>query len=801
MKISHNWLTAIANFDLTPEEVAATLTQTGLEVSATTPFSFIPEQLVLGEITAVEPHPNADKLTLTTINIEKADPLHIICGAPNLTIGDKVVVAPIGTTLTPNEGEPFKIKKAKIRGIASDGMLCSAQEIGIGTTHDTILTLDTAYLPGTPLTKVWDTPPDTIYHIDLTPNRNDAISHAGVLRDLLATQGRVKEAPIVTPIVPSDNLPLHIVNRAEKAAPYYSAIVLTDITVKDSPIWLQNRLRSIGVRPINNVVDITNYIMHRAGQPLHAFDYDAIARKKITLQYAEEGTPFTSLTGKTYQLNAQDLIIADGQGPLSLAGIIGGQRSSITSKTKTILLESAYFDPAIIYQTAKRHQLSTDSGYRFERGTNPYATACALQKAVQLLEKNADGRVASQYKILYPNKIGPHIIPITYSYIYDVIGFQIPPKTILKILQALAIIIHDETKEGFTAHVSPMRRDVTRPIDLVEEILRIYGYNKKAISEDMRRASSIRPSDRTPRKCESTIKKLLATNGFCEVVTPPLVADNHVHLPNKAVNLANPPTESHPTLRQSLLAGGIEAVVHNLNRGENPIKLFEIDHVYHRTAKGYEEKKKVGIWLAGAKNKPHWTQPKGGIPLRFRDLQAVVGQVFFYATGATCHFHPTEHPHYSFTLELRQGATTYGHIGIVAPSMLKAFEVENIPLYYAELEADLLTKKGGLPTYQPLSKYPPITRDISFITSNTLPYSAVEAAIGTAIGKEKITELQRTTLIDYYTNPSLGKEKASFTIRFSFRSDEKTLSDKFVNKLVGSISQQLVKEIQAKVRE
>ncbi len=796
MKISYNWLKRFVDCNLPPQEVADLLTQTGLEVGHITPFELIPNQLILGKILTSTPHPNAERLKITTVHIGTTNPLTIVCGAPNATAGQKVVVAPIGTTLTLANSEELKIKKAKIRGQLSEGMLCAADELGLGTLHNEIITLKSSYPAGTPMTKVWDTPPDHIFDIELTPNRNDAISHLGVARDLAAVLNKTTHLPIIVPPIPTDNLPIQITIKDKKNCLRYTNVIFTNLQIQDSPIWLQNSLKSIGIRPINNIVDITNYIMHETGQPLHAFDYDKI-KKKIILQKLPKGTLFTALDGVEYKLTGEELMICDTVGPLAMAGIIGGDRGKVTEKTTKILLESAYFDPASIYRTARIHRLHTEASYRFERGIDPMNTHNALQKAVQTIQKYTGGKICSMLQDNYPTKVEPKKIPITYAYITRIVGFEIPIKTVHRICKGLSIQIETPTETGFTAIVPPYRSDVTRPIDLVEELLRIYGYNKKPQPTKLNSFNTTLPSSHHHKR--ATKKKLhtiLATKGYHEIYTNSLQSEKSILLPNQAISIANPLSQKQTHLRQTLLFSGLEVVAYNLNRKEKVIKLFETGKVYHQTKTGYQEQEKLGIWLTGPKANPTWASRP--TLHKLLDLQASLQYLIQYTTGEPAVLHPVEKRHFTKCLTIQHGQKTYGYIGQVSPETLSAFDIDiTKPLYYAEIEVDLLLTPPATITYQPISKFPSVIRDISIAVSNQTTYTQIHQVIK----KEKIPTLQDFTLIDHYHSSALGKQKKAYTFRCTLQSRKKTFKEKEINKVVNQIIRLLKEAFNAEIRE
>ena len=795
MKISYNWLKHIFRTSKTPEQIAALLTSTGLEVGEITSFQLMPENLVLGKIIHSEPHPNADRLRKTLVDIGEEKPLSIVCGAPNAFTGKKVVVAPVGTTLSLPDNKILKIKKTKIRGEVSEGMLCAGSEIGLDDPAEEILTLNTRQAPGTPIQELWKIPTDTVFEVDLTPNRSDAISHLGVARDLAAALGRSLEDDIVDPFIATDSIPLQISVKESAGCPRYCGVVMKNVHLRPSPPWIQARLKAIGLRPTNNVVDITNFIMYELGQPLHAFDYQEIAKKQINVKVLPEGTPFVALDGKEHLLKGNELMICDTVGPLCMAGVIGGERGKVKEGTSTIFLESAHFAPSYVYRAAKQHKLATDASYRFERGTDPNIAYTALQKAVILLQKYASAEVASMVHDHYPEKIQPQEIALTYDYIHKMIGCEIPTEKIHKILENLEIYVSKKTESGFLVHVPPYRRDVCRPIDVVEEILRIYGYERiKPTKEGLSFLAGASLFSQKKRLVKKSIKQYLATKGYNEIITNSLISSGYLRTKSKkTIQLTNPLSEKLDIMRHTLLFSGLEVVQYNLKRKQEAIHLFEVGKVYRRDRNSFYEPEKVGLWLAGTKKLPSWDQKASKVA--FSDLYGSVEELMA-SRGIT--LLPPEHDHheyYSGRIKLQSEDGTHGYIGQVAPSVLDLFGIRE-PVFFAELHLKPLLKTQALPLYDAPSKYPPISRDISLAVAKKTTFAEIQQVVT----EEAIPELQQLHLIDYYKDPALGEDKKSYTIRLTFQSECKTLSDKEVNKMASILEKSLTERLKTTIR-
>ncbi|MGB0356895.1 MAG: phenylalanine--tRNA ligase subunit beta [Cytophagales bacterium] len=797
MKISYNWLQAIIEFNISPEKLAEILTSIGLEVGEVKRFDFIPQGLVIGKIIARHPHPNADTLQLATVDIGKEKPASIICGAPNVEVGKKVVVALPGTVLSLPNKQYLKIRPSKIRGIVSEGMLCTEREIGIGENHDKLMILQTKQATGSSLEQVWKTPTDFVFDIDITPNRNDATSHWGVARDIAAVLHKNPKAKILTPIIPSDDQSIQIVIKDKKACPRYASVIISGIKIVASPMWLQYRLRAIGVRPINNVVDITNFLMFELGQPMHAFDYNSIKKKKVIVDYPAPNTPFTGLDGVTRKLTGEELMIRDGEGNnLGMAGIIGGEESKITEKTESIFLESAYFKPEKISSTARKHHIQTEASFRFERGTDPASPYATLQKAIHMILKYAGGQVASRLEDQYPTKISPKNIPMTHGFITRMLGQAIPKETTYKILRSLEIGVQHATEEQFTAVVPAYRRDVTSPIDLVEEVLRIYGLDKiKASPSFMQNIQPVEQEIEVRFKREMNLKKLLVGANFQEIITNSIV-DNKQNTTekDKEVSLENPLGSHLNSLRKTLLMGGLSVLKHNLNRKQRVLKLFESGKKYVKQDGKYYEKKHLGIWIAGDHALPHWREKNR--PSTLADLQEIVHRLFAQHGIIALDYAPSSWEHYQKGGRLMHQGVVCGHLGMVQDELLQKLEITGTPVFFAEIDLAYLLNFTASFKYKKIPKSPITQRDISFVINTKIPFAKVK----NMINKADIRFFKHWQLVDTYTSPALGEGKTSYTIRVYFQHEEKTLQEKWIKKSMDFLIRGLEEKFGANIR-
>ncbi len=615
MKISYNWLKQFLQVDWDAQKTGELLTDLGLEVEGISQFESVKgglKGIVVGQVLTCEKHPNADKLKLTTVDIGQEAPLQIVCGAPNVAAGQKVPVATVGTTLYTPEGEAWVIKKGKIRGEVSEGMICAEDEIGIGESHDGIMVLNEELIPGTPCSKVFDIENDEVFEIGLTPNRADAMSHFGVARDLKAgLEQKEIQKELVTPSVSNfsiDNrsLKVDVEVLESNLAPRYCGVTISNLVVQDSPDWLKNRLKSIGLTPINNVVDVTNYVLHELGQPLHAFDAFKIKGTKVEVKTLPSGTKFTTLDGVERELHEDDLMICDAGTPMCIAGVFGGLHSGVTEHTTSIFLESAYFDSVSIRKTAKRHGLNTDASFRFERGIDINLTKYALKRAALLIREIAGGYITSEIVDLFPKKPQDRQVFLTFNKIHSLIGQEIPQDTIKSILSSLEIRINNVTESGLGLTIPAYRVDVTREVDVIEEILRVYGYNNIDFKEKLN-ASIAKTSRFENYRIQDLVGNMLAAKGFYEIMTNSLVSSDITSTDDSAVQMLNPLSSDLSVLRTSMLHSGLQTVSYNHNRQKTDLKLFEFGKTYHKVNGEHIEKQHLAIFISGDRNQNSWS--------------------------------------------------------------------------------------------------------------------------------------------------------------------------------------------------
>ncbi|MEL6358790.1 MAG: phenylalanine--tRNA ligase subunit beta, partial [Bacteroidota bacterium] len=617
-------------------------------------------------------------------------------------------------TLYSQDGSTLKIKKTKIRGEVSEGMICAEDEIGLGTAHEGILVLDTLLSPGTPVTQHFDNRSEEILEIDLTPNRGDACSHLGVARELGALLDRSVQHPYVATFkTGTARLPVQVEVLDPTACPRYSGITISDVKVQESPAWLSNKLRAIGLTPVNNVVDITNFVMHELGQPLHAFDYDRIAGQKIIVGHLQPDTSFVTLDGTTRKLSGKELMICDQGGGIGMAGILGGQYTGVCAKTQNIFLESAYFLPGIIRKAAKQHALKTDASFRYERGTDPNLTVYALQRACLLIQEIAQGKIASQLIDLYPEKIEAFRVKVYYADITRLLGQDIARATIDRILNRLDIAISQKEKDSFTALVPPYRVDVQREVDIIEEIARIYGYDRIEIKGQLGSTYLAGTNQRAPHQSKYKIASLLAANGYHEIYTNSLTKSTYAELTDaldtrKNVAISNPLSETLDVLRQTLLFGGLEVIAHNVNRKQSDLKLFEFGKIYRKAARQYVEANRLGIWLTGNIEAINWMREEQVVT--FQNIHAMVHKVLHQlgVTGFTTE--PFESTFYQAGIQVLLDQTPLLTAGAVQPTLLKQMSISQ-PVFFADIDWDILQSHSNPPkTYQPISKFPLVKR-------------------------------------------------------------------------------------------
>tara|TARA_B110000037_G_scaffold202716_1_gene245141 strand:+ start:12221 stop:14647 length:2427 start_codon:yes stop_codon:yes gene_type:complete len=808
MKISYNWLKQFIKIDWTAEKTSELLTDLGLEVEGLAPFQSIKgglQGIVVGHVLTCEQHPNADRLKITTINIGAEDPLAIVCGAPNVAVGQRVAVATIGTTLYTTDGEAWTIKKGKIRGEESHGMLCAEDELGLGASHDGIMILDDSLEIGSALAKHYDIEDDLVFEIGLTPNRADAMSHFGTARDLMAG---LSQHGINTKIISPSVTAFHVDNRSLKIdvvmedklrAPRYCGLTISNVTVKDSPKWLQNRLKSIGLSPINNIVDATNYVLHDLGQPLHAFDADRVSGKKIIVKTLEAGTKFITLDGVERTLHKDDLMICDTEKPLCIAGVFGGKNSGVSNETNSIFLEAAYFNPVSIRKTAKRHALNTDASFRFERGIDPNITKYALKRAALLITEIAGGKISSDLIDEYPNKIEDSQVFLSFENTNKLIGEELPKETIKGILSALEIKVNNITESGLGLTIPAYRNDVQREVDVIEEILRVYGYNNIGITNKLN-ASISNTSKFESYKIENIIANQLVGHGFYEIMSNSLTTDKHTTFseqlnPAHDVQILNPLSTDLSVMRQSLIFSGLEVIAFNINRQQSDLKLFEFGKTYHNFEANKEEHNHLTVFVTGNKTEKRWNSEETSVDYFY--LKGLITAVFERLGIQKLKTSPLSNDVFSEGQQLSVGKNSVVEFGSLKPAALKSFGISQ-SVFCANFNWDNLLKVINQQAikFKDISKYPEVKRDFSLLINEDITFE-------TLYKLAKQTEnnfLKDINLFDVYTGDKLAKGKKSYAISFTLQDKNKTLTDVQIDKIMSKIQKRFESELGAELR-
>ncbi|SFZ95006.1 phenylalanyl-tRNA synthetase beta chain [Flaviramulus basaltis] len=808
MKISYNWLKQFLKTDWTPEQTSELLTDLGLEVEGIEAYQSVKgglEGVVVGEVLTCTKHPNADKLNITTVNIGTESPVQIVCGAPNVAAGQKVPVATIGTTLYTEEGEAWTIKKGKIRGEESHGMICAEDELGLGKSHDGILILDNDIKVGTLAANIFDIENDQVFEIGLTPNRADAMSHFGVARDLKA--GLVQKEINLELITPSVS-PFHVDNRTLKIdvdvinkdlAPRYCGVTISGVKVKESPVWLQHRLKAIGLSPINNIVDATNYVLHELGQPLHAFDATKISGNKIEVKTLEAGTKFTTLDGVERELHEDDLMICDKEKPMCIAGVFGGINSGVSDATTNIFLESAYFNPVSIRKSAKRHALNTDASFRFERGIDPNITEYALKRAALLIQELAGGEITSDIIDLYPNKIKDFEVRLSFENAKKLIGEEIPKETIKRILTSLEIKVNNVTEAGLGLTVPAYRNDVEREADIIEEILRVYGYNNIATTTKLN-ASISGTSKFEDYKIQNIIGNQLASQGFFEILSNSLTTPNYVGLSEQLkeehnISMLNPLSNDLSVLRQSLLFSGLEAVSFNINRKRADLKLFEFGKTYHGYDDKREEFKHLSLFVTGNQLQESWLSL--GRKSDFFFLKGSIATILERLGISRYNETPIKNDLFSEGISLGLGKIKLVDFGLVKKSVLKHFDISQDVLY-ADFNWDNildLVKRNKI-TFKSITKYPEVKRDFALLLDDNVNFESIYK-----IAKQSEKQLLKSVnLFDVYQGKNLPQGKKSYAVSFTLQDDNKTLTDKQIDKIMSKLQQSFENQLGAELR-
>jgi phenylalanyl-tRNA synthetase beta chain len=811
MKISYNWIKEFLKIDLPPEEVVDHLTHCGLEVEAMELFQSVQgglAGLVIAEVLTCEKHPNADKLSITTVDVAGEKILQIVCGASNVAKGQKVVVATVGSTLYPLHGDSFEIKQSKIRGELSEGMICAEDEIGLGTSHEGIMVLDPDTKVGMSAKDYFKVEEDTIFEIGLTPNRADAASHLGVARDLYAVllAKDIKVPEISLPSVEEfkdkpEKKFISVKVENSEACPRYSGITLSGVKVADSPAWLQNRLRSIGISPINNIVDITNYVLHECGQPLHAFDADKINDKKVVVRTARKDEKFFTLDGTERKLATEDLMICDASEPMCIAGIFGGMNSGISATTKSVFLESAYFNPDFIRRSGKRHSLKTDASFRFERGTDPEITIYALKRAVQLILEIAGGEISSGLIDIYPNKIAAAEFSFNLDYLDKFSGDQLDRNKVRSILISLDISILKDEGTDLLLRIPTAKVDVLRPVDVVEEVLRIYGYNRIPLpSKLISSLPAIIGSDR--ESIQNHTADFLASNGFLEILTNSLeksrVSSGKEDAVSSEVRILNPLSQDLNVLRQDMLYSGLDIISYNRNRKNADLRLFEFGKTYSKSGEKYEESSRLALYLTGRKFDISWNGDKA--PVDFYFAKAFVENVLrrCKVDPALLVYENTSCPQFSTGLKLGTKEKQLVQLGSVHRSILKSFDITNEVLY-ADFNWDALlrTSKRSAVQVSEVSKFPSVRRDLSMMIDSKVHFSQIESVAY----KTERKLLKSINLFDVYQGDKIEQGKKSYAVAFILLDDQRTLTDKNIDKAMDRLMSALEKEVGAVIRK
>ena len=808
MKISYNWLKQFLQTDWNPEKTGELLTDLGLEVEGIDKVESIKGSLkgvVVGEVKTCIKHPNADKLKITTVDLGDGNPVQIVCGAPNVDAGQKVPVATVGTTLYDEEGEGFKIKKGKIRGEESHGMICAEDELGLGKSHDGIMILEESLVAGTPCADVFKIETDFVFEIGLTPNRADAMSHFGVARDLRA--GLIQQGTNIELISPSVS-DFHVDERTHKVdievddkelIPRYCGITITDVQVKESPEWIQSKLKAIGLTPKNNIVDITNYVLHELGQPLHAFDAAKIRGNKVLVKTLEEGTKFTTLDEVERKLSAEDIMICDADdNPLCIAGVFGGLHSGVSEHTNTIFLESAYFNPVSVRKTAKRHALNTDASFRFERGIDINMTKYALKRAALLIEKYAGGKMSSDILDFYPEKIEDFEVFLSFENTYKLIGQELPRETIKNILASLDIKINSVTDAGLGLVVPSYRVDVQREADIIEEILRVYGYNNIEFSHKLNTSISF-DSDKEV-KVENIVANQLTSLGFNETMANSLTKESYVELSDNLnadfnVEMLNPLSNDLKVMRQSLLFSGLESVAYNINRKQNSLKFYEFGKTYHKYESGYQEDKHLTLFVTGNRTQDSWKT--GTEKADFFYLKGIVTNLLSRLGFDNLKTSPLKTDVFSEGIVLSLGKMKLVEFGTVKRTVLKEFSIKQEVLF-ADFNwtaiLDLAGKKKIKVTDLP--KFPSVKRDLALLLDNQVTFKEV---YNLANQSEKKL-LKQVDLFDVYEGDKLPEGKKSYAVSFVLQDENKTLADKQIDKIMQKLQQTFEKNLNAVLR-
>ena len=828
MNISYKWLKDYVDFDLTPQQVCDALTSTGLEVDALEEVQSIRgglKGLYVGKVLTCEAHPDSDHLHVTTVDLGKGEPSQIVCGAPNVAAGQKVIVADLGCVLYDGDKE-FVIKKSKLRGVESCGMICAEDEIGVGTSHAGIIVLPEDAPVGQPAAEYYHLESDWLIEVDITANRADALSHWGVARDLYAwMKQNGYETSLHRPavddfVVDNHDLPIDVVIENSEACRRYACVSITDCEVKESPEWLKTRLTTVGLRPINNIVDITNYIMFAYGQPLHCFDADMVTGHKIVVKTMPEGTPFQTLDGVEHKLSDRDLAICNTEDAMCIAGVFGGKGSGTYETTKNVVLESAYFHPTWIRKSARRHGLSTDASFRFERGIDPNGVIYALKQAAIMCRELAGGKVSMEIRDEYPSPIENPKVELNFNYVKTLIGKDIPHETIKNICTSLEMKILSETAEGMTIEVPAYRVDVQRPCDVVEDILRIYGYNNVEIPTQLKGSLVIKGDEDRKHKLANLVSEQMVGEGFNEILNNSLTKaayyenegtaeanSSHFTLHSSLVRIMNPLSSDLNVMRQTLLYGGLESIAHNANRKNQNLRFFEFGNVYsvdpekndpENPMQAYKEQYHLGLWLTGKRVEGSWAHQNEDSS--FYELSAYVENVLRrigLKPGMTVR-KKSDNPIFSAGLTIEnRGGKKLVEMGVLTKKLQKQFGIDNT-VYYAEMNWTQLmkaTKKNEV-KFTEVPRFPAVSRDLALLVDNSVEFAQIEQI---ARQTEKKL-LKKVELFDVYEGEKLPAGKKSYAVNFILQDEEKTMGDKQIDAIMSKLIQNLKKQLNAELR-
>jgi phenylalanyl-tRNA synthetase beta chain len=806
MKISYNWLKQFIKIDWKSDETAALLTDLGLEVEMVEKYQSVKgglEGIVVGKVLTCVQHPDADRLKVTTVDLGDGIPLQIVCGAPNVAANQKVLVATIGTTLYDKEGVAFQIKKGKIRGQESHGMICAEDELGLGNGHDGIMVLDSSVIPGIKAASLFNIENDEVFEIGLTPNRADAMSHLGTARDLRAGLMQTGiNVEFITPSVSNFRVDKRILKidadvLDSKLAPRYCGVTISGITVKESPRWIKDRLKAIGINPKNNIVDVTNYVLHELGQPLHAFDASKI-NGKIIVKTLPTGTKFTTLDEVERSLHEEDLMICDENGPLCIAGVFGGKNSGVTETTTSIFLESAYFNPVSIRKSAKRHQLNTDASFRFERGIDPNITQYALKRAALLIQEVAGGEITSDIVDIYPKKIEDFPVVLNFNNVKKVIGQELSKEIIKNILASLEIKINSVSDAGLGLVIPSYRVDVQREIDVIEEILRVYGYNNIKFSDKLNATVSNAPRTED-YKVQNVVASQLNSQGFNEMMANSLTTASYIQLSEMLkeehnVIMLNPLSNDLAAMRQSLLFSGLEALSYNINRRNSDLKFFEFGKTYHKLPSGYEEHKHLTMFITGNRNQESWTNVQK--PSDFFLFKGYVNAVLQRLGIQKTQNLPMTSDVFSEGIAIGFGDDILVEYGVVKKSILKHFDIKQEVLYADFNWALVLKLLSNKIKFTEIPKYPEVRRDLSLLLDDSVSFDAIYKL---ARQTEK-SLLKDISLFDVYQGKNLPEGKKSYAVSFTIQDNTKTLTDVQIDKIMGKLQKNLETELGASLR-